>query len=696
MMLKTSHFTVIAFSWLVSLASVSLADAGLESEKLVSLTIVPAEATVSGNGLSRQFVLIGTYADGFNRDLTLRGDWTLSDPDAGDFLTGGRLTARSTGNVTLTARFAGRTATSAVRVKVSEEKRPFSFRRDIGAILTKRGCNTTDCHGTVKGKGGLKLSANALDAKEDFGWIVEGGTFQVLTAESKGPRIPRVDKKNPEQSLILTKPTDDDHGGGKRFDVGSADYLAILQWIRRGAPYGEETEGSAAVVKVDVFPPEIVLEMSGQHQLLVTAHLSDGSTEDLSGQVMYVPTDPLVIEVSDTGVVKPLKPGETSILIRAAGFAVSTRVGVVQEAVANYPEVRSRNFIDRFVFAKLRKFNVVPSELSSDAEFLRRICLDLAGTLPPPERVREFLSSIDPDKRNQLIESLLQSPEYVDYWGFLFSDLMRATFVTSNDAAMTKAYEDWVVNSIAANKPYDQMAREKIAATGFSAPARNLQYVGEPLAPEQIMAEQIRIFWGKRLDCAQCHNHPFEIWTQNQFWGLTAYYGGLEELRGSKVFFDRLDRDWGKPVAHPRTHAKVSPTFIDGTPLSVDERLSPRARLAEQIIASPDFAEAAVNRVWGYLFGRAIVAPVDDFRATNPPTHPELLDALAKDFRARGYDLKQLIRTIVQSRTYQLSGEPNDTNRDDKINYSRALPRPMEAAVLLDAISSATGVEEHF
>lgn len=696
MMMQNSHWVVIALSWLVSAASAVQAEPGLDSEKLVSLAVVPAEATLSGKSASRQFVLIGTYADGFVRDLTSRGDWTISNPDVGDLPSSGTLTARSTGNVTLTAQFAGRTALSTVRVNVTEGEQPFSFRRDIGGILTKRGCNTTDCHGTVKGKGGLKLSSNALDAKEDYNWIVEGGTFQVLSAESKGPRIPRVDKVNPEQSLILTKPTDTDHGGGKRFDVGSSDYLAILDWIRSGAPYGEDAGGAAAVVKVDVFPPEMVLEMSGQQQLLVTAYLSDGSTQDLSSQVMYVPTDPQVIEVGDTGVVKPLKPGETSILVRAAGFATSSRVGIVQETVANYPAVQSWNFIDRFILAKLRKFNIVPSELSSDAEFLRRICLDLAGTLPPPDRAREFLSSTDPNKRNQLIESLLQSPEYVDYWGFLFSDLMRATFVTSNDAAMTQAYEDWVVNSIAANKPYDQMAREKIAATGFSAPARNLQNVGETIPPEQLMAEQVRIFWGKRLDCAQCHNHPFEIWTQNQFWGLAAYFGGLEELRSSKVFFDRLNRDWGKPVSHPRTHEKVSPKFIDGTPLPADDQLSPRARLAEQIVTSPDFAESAVNRVWGYLFGRGIVDPVDDFRATNPPTHPELLDALAKDFRARGYDLKQLIRTIVQSRTYQLSGAPNDTNRSDQINYSRALPRPMEAAVMLDAISSATGVDEHF
>ncbi len=696
-MLKTSHVAAIVLSWLISSTSVAQAQTQPDSESLVSLAVVPAAATLSGKGVSRRFVLIGTYSSGFTRDLTLHGHWTLSDPAVGDLLASGTLSARTTGNVKLTAEFEGHAAASEVRVTVSEEERPFSFRRDIGAILTKRGCNTTDCHAAVKGKGGFKLSSNTLDAREDHRWIVEGGTFQVLTAESKGPGIPRVDRDNPEKSLILTKPTMTvDHGGGQLFDAGSVDYLTILEWIRNGAPYGEDSGGGAAVTKVGVFPQEMVLEMAGQHQLLVTAHRSDGSTEDLSDQVMYVPTDPQVIEVSDTGVVKPLKPGETSILIRAAGFAVSTRVGVVQEAVADYPDVEIRNFIDRFIFSKLRKFNIVPSELASDAEFLRRICLDLAGTLPPPERVREFLASTEPDKRNRLIETLLQSPEYVDYWGFLFSDLMRATFVTSNDAAMTKAYEDWVVNSIAANKPYDQMAREKIAATGFSAPARNLQYVGEPLAPEQIMAEHLRIFWGKRLDCAQCHNHPFEIWTQNQFWGLTAFYGGLDELRGSKVFFDQLDRDWGKPIRHPRTGEKVSPTFIDGTPLSANEQFSPRARLAEQIIASPDFAEAAVNRVWGYLFGRAIVSPVDDFRATNPPTHPELLEALAKDFRARGYDLKQLIRTIVQSGTYQLSGTPNDTNRDDQINYSRALPRPMEAAVLLDAISSATGTDEHF
>jgi hypothetical protein len=636
------------------------------------------------------------------RDVTSIARLSLSASEKGVIDKSGKFTAKADGDVKLTAQFEGGQAETAIRVRGAGEKRPFSFASDIGAILTKRGCNNSDCHGGVKGKGGLKLSIDAQFPRDDYKWIVDGGTFQVLTSDT-GPKAPRINSKEPEKSLVLQKPTMQlAHGGGERFKAGSADYQALLTWIRAGAPFGADSaEGAVSVERMEVFPKELVLDSGGRHQLLVTAYYSNGRREDITGQVLYVANDPSVIQVDENGLVQAKKTGETAVLIRAAGRAVSASIGVIEKPLANYPKVEARNYIDEFVLAKLRKFNIVPSDLSGDSEFLRRICLDLTGTLPPPSRVREFLADRNPRKRDELIDRLLESPEYVDFWSYRFGDLLRATYNSLQDLRMTRAYEDWIADSIAANKPFDQMARERIAGQGYSAPARNFYYFVEFLRPEIIMPELVRVFWGRRMECAQCHNHPFEHWSQDQFWGLSAFFAGLTELQESKVVLDTLggghvDQPRDMTLRHPRTKEKVFPAFLDGSKLPQAQWMDPRARLAESITSNPYFAEATVNRMWGYFFATGIVEPVDDFRTTNPPTNPELLRALAKDFRDTGYDLKHLIRTIVQSRTYQLSATPNETNKDDRINYSHAQPKALEAAILLDAISAATGVPEDF
>ncbi|HJT77700.1 MAG TPA: DUF1549 and DUF1553 domain-containing protein, partial [Gemmataceae bacterium] len=359
------------------------------------------------------------------------------------------------------------------------------------------------------------------------------------------------------------------------------------------------------------------------------------------------------------------------------------------------------NFIDDHVFAKLRKLRIVPAPPSRDEEFLRRVCLDLTGTLPPPERVRAFVADRDPAKRDKLIETLLDSPQFVDFWTYRYADLFRVNHTSLQKLKRTYLYLDWVRLSIAANKPYDQMARERIAAQGYGGPTSHVFRVGDFIAPQEVMAEEMRVFAGVRLECAQCHNHPFEAWSQDQFWGLAAFFGRMTVAGTDNdgLLIDLPSADAGrKGLTHPRTKRPVKPTFLDGSQPAGCDPADLRMSLARWMTApdNPYFARAAVNRVWGYFFGRGIVDPVDDFRTTNPPTHPELLDELARRFREGGYDLKALIRTIVQSRTYQLSGATNPTNRADEINYSRARPRALDAVVLLDAISRVTGVEEQF
>ncbi len=674
--------------------------------KLRSLRIVPHDPTIRGANASQHFLVLGAYSDGVERDLTDQSAFSLTNSKVAKVEPGGRIMALADGKAVLTARFDRQSITTRIDIAGSQQTRPFSFPTDVGAILTKNGCNDSTCHGGPKGKAGFKLSINAMYPRDDYKWIVEGGTYQVLTADT-GPKVPRINLKDPEKSLLLLKPTFTvPHGGGERFKVGSRDYETILNWIRSGAPFGAENSEKVQIERLEVFPQQAVLDAQGTHRLLVTAWLSNGQREDLTDQVRFISNNPDVVKVSPEGLVQAVRTGETAVMIRSAGYAVSARFGVVSKFLSKYPQVPRNNFIDDFVFAKLRKFNIVPSQLSSDTEFLRRVCLDLTGTLPPPDRVREFVASKDAQKRQKLIDTLMNTPEFIDYWTFRLSDLFRVAFFANGYYTRSvQAYWDWVRDSIATNKPYDQIALERISGLGSGGTSRHFLNNAEVGKPEQKMAEEVRVFLGRRLDCAQCHNHPFEAWSQDQFWGMAAFFGNMDLIGGwtgdSGVLFEnpkRAEAVWNasRKVVNPRTQQEVKPTFLDGEPLSEEYRADPRLKLAKWIVSQPYFAEAAANRFWGYFFSRGLVEPVDDFRSTNPPTNAELLRALAKDFREHGYDIRYLIRTMVNSRTYQLSSLPNETNKDDLINYSHALPRPLDAEVLIDAISYVTGVPEEF
>jgi len=705
MSMRASNSGRVLASAIVIVLVVLSAQAGEEKPSeptLVSLRLFPDSVTLTGAQASQQFVVLGSFADGLERDLTPTARLSLSDSKKGEIDDAGKFVVRSSGELVLTAAIGSRVTQAKIRIEEAEKPLGVTFTRDVERILTKRGCNDATCHGGVKGRGGFRLSVYGVYPREDYKAIVAGGTFRVLTAD-ENPKYARIDLKQPEKSLVVLKPTFSvPHEGGVRFEVGSADYETILNWIRSGAPYGDEGgKPETTVERVEVSPKDVVLQSGARQQLIVTAHLSNGRREDITDQVRYITSDSGVVDVNETGVLLAKKTGEINVLIRTPGHTLSTDVGVIEKPIVKYPRVARRNYIDDHVFAKLRKFQMLPSELSGDQEFLRRVCLDLTGTLPPPQRVQEFVADKSSQKRDRLVEILLNSPEYVDYWSFRFGDLLRATYVTSNNTKATRAYQNWITNSIATNKPYDQMARERIGAQGYSAPARNFYYIAELTTPDILMPELIRLFMGRRIECAQCHSHPFEAWSQNQYWGLAAFFAGYTEVRDSTLIIDVLggghvDQPKDMMVMNPRTKEKVLPAFLDGTQLPPNAWMDPRMHLAKWVTAHPYFAEATANRLWSFFFGRGIVEPVDDFRSTNPPTHPELLQALAKDFKDSGYDLKQLMKTIVQSRTYQLSAAPNESNKEDEIAYSRASARPLEAAVLLDAITSVTGVPEKF
>ena len=667
-------------------------------EDLRGFRLIPSQVSLRGQGASHAFLMLATDSRGLEVDITSECRFSLSDERLAQVTSDGLLMARGDGELELRAEVAGQQFTAAVRIKGTAQARPFGFARDVVGIFTRNGCNGSECHGGVKGRGGFKLSLHGINPREDYRWTVKGGVYQVLSPKAAEPFDPRVDLQDPEQSRLLLKPTMGlPHGGGQRFEQDSADYRTLLEWIRRGSPYGAGGEKESRIERLEVYPREAIMEPGARRRLLVTAYLDDGRSQDLSPEVLYESSDPAVVDVSPAGVVHALKPGQARVAVRAAGNLFQVRCGVIQRPLAHYPEVAGRNFIDDQVFDRLQKLHILPAGRSSDSAFLRRVCLDLTGTLPPPGRVREFLADRDPRKRERLIERLLNSPEYVDYWTFRFADFFRVVYRNAY------SYKSWIRESLARNKPYDQMARERVAAQGGGGATRHFikSVSGEVMRPHEKMGEDVRVFLGIRLDCAQCHDHPYETWTQDQFWGITAFYGQLTRIRTPSVFMDDIsgneEQPEGPKVIHPRRRQEVVPSFLDGSPASATG-VNPRERLADWMTApeNPYFSRAIVNRVWDNFFGKGLVEPVDDFRPGNPPSHPELLEALAEDFRRSGYDLKHLMRAIAQSRTYQLSGDLNPTNREDEINHSRALPRRLDAEILLDAISRATGVEEAF
>lgn len=675
----------------------------LNSPQLKSLRIVPSTISLFGPANEHRFLVMGAYSDGVERDVTLSCGLSVSAPEVVRVDQNSKLVSFGSGKATLKAQLNGLAATASIRVNIEPEREPFNFQREIGTILVRRGCAASECHAGVKGRGGFKLSLDAMYPEKDYRWIKQGGNYQVLVAEPEGPMVPRVNIEQPDKSLLLLKPTKSvPHHGGNLIQVGSNDYRTILDWVRRGAPYDEAGAEELRATKISINPSEVFLTQGATQQLLIIADLVDGRQEDWTGRARYKSDNPDVIEVDQSGIMRAHRPGEAVITVRVPGKAVATRMGVIDRIIPEYPPIPGRNLIDEHVFAKLRKLHILPSELSTDWEFLRRVCLDLTGTLPPPERVREFLASRDPKKRDRLIEVLMDSPEYIDFWTYRFSDPFRvalsATYPSSPKGAFW--YSEWIRKSIEQNKPYDQMARERISAQGSYGATRHFR----PRLPSDTMNEQVRVFMGRRLDCAQCHDHPFEPWSQDQFWGMAAFFGRLAYVFNYTDYrYAVVDMTTGTgmhgdetPVTHPRTKKIMEPVFLDGRKLTENEQEDPRLALADWVTSQPYFSEAAVNRIWSFFFGRGLVQPVDDFRTTNPPTHPRLLQALADEFRKSGYDVRHLIRLIVQSRTYQLSATPNRTNFDDNINYSRSVPRRMEAEVLLDAISQITGVPEIF
>ncbi|MED5401361.1 MAG: DUF1549 and DUF1553 domain-containing protein [Planctomycetota bacterium] len=578
--------------------------------------------------------------------------------------------------------------------EVRAETGPVDFERDILPIFTRFGCNAGSCHGKQAGQNGFKLSLLAFDADFDF---------DALTKEGRGRRIFSVD---PERSLLLSKPTGrNPHGGGKRLEPDGPEYRRLLTWIRAGMP--RRVPGAARLERITVKPEQEVLTPRGTRQIQVTAHYSDGTKTDVTRYSQFQSNEAAIAGVDDSGRVTAQGIcGEAAIMARYMGQIAVFRPtiplsGNVPERV--YNELPRKNFIDSLVWKKLQRLRITPSKECSDEKYLRRVYIDIIGRVPTTEEATAFLDESKADRRRRLVDSLLEQPEYAEHWANKWADLLRPNPYRVGIKAVLN-YDAWVRRAFRQNMPYDQFVRELVTARGSTYRNGAVTLFRDRRDPGERTTIITQLFLGIRLECARCHHHPFEVWAQEDFYSFAAYFTNVSRkgtglsppISGSEeVFFTTAG---SSTMAHPRTGATLVAKPLFGTAPALDGETDPRESLATWMTSkqNPFFAKVMVNRVWADLMGRGLVEPVDDLRATNPPTNPELLDALAKDFQDADFDIKALVRRIAGSHVYALSSLPGKRNVQDTRNYSRHYRQRLRAEVMLDAIVGITGIPESF
>ncbi len=563
---------------------------------------------------------------------------------------------------------------------------PVTFLRDVAPILNKVSCTSGPCHGAAKGKNGFKLSLRGYDPQFDY---------EALLYDLSGRRFNRAE---PGRSLMLAKPTQQvPHGGGLRFEKDSSYYKTIYEWIKQGVPYGDPAKDN--VVALDVQPKDVAMPKPGEiAEVKVVARFGDGQTRDVTKEATVESNTPDVAKVDPASKVSGERVGEATLLVRYQGKYATVPVTILNPKPGfAWKPLPQNNYIDQLIDAKLQKLRIQPSPATDDAAFLRRVSLDLTGQLPSPDDVRAFLA--DPAatklKRAKKIDQLIASSAFTDQWTVKWGDLLQSSRKFLGEKG-TYAFREWIRESIAANKPYDKLVRELLTSHGstYDDPAAN--FFRATRDPKATMEKTTQVFLGVRMVCAQCHDHPFERWTQNQYFQMAAFFSAVG-LRpgyeiGEEIIYDQRE-DY--EMKHPKDSRVVAPEFLIAStaPVKIPSDQRRRDALATWLVSkeNPFFAKAIANRVWSYFFGRGIIDPVDDIRASNPAVNPALLDALTKDLTDHGFDLQHLMRTIVNSRSYQASFSTNEWNEKDADNFSHAIPRRLTAEQLMDAVASAAG-----
>jgi hypothetical protein len=660
------------------------------------LAVYPTAVALKGSDASQQLIITAALSGGGQFDLSGDVKFEVADAKVLQIAPSGRVIPLANGSTTITARYGDRTVAVPVTTTAMDENLPINFPNQVVPIFTKLGCNSGGCHGKSGGQNGFGLSLLGFVPEMDYAALVK---------EARGRRLlPAA----PEHSLVLLKAAGlIAHGGGKRMDVSSDEYKMLRRWIAAGTPYGDPDD--PVVAKISVYPEDRIVSRNSRQQLAVYAHYSDGTVLDVTRRAQYESNDQDIAVVDGAGLVRTLESsGQAAVMARYQGQVAVFRATVpLGRKIPEYTFAH-KTVVDEFTHKQWQKLGIVPSELSTDEVFVRRVYCDITGTLPMPAQVREYLADSSPDKRDRLIDRLLETPEYSYYFANKWADVLRVKRGNQQNRAFgTFAFHNWIRESIAADLPYDQFVGQILGAVGDETRCPPTVWYRDLQKPEQFVDDAAQLFLGVRMACAQCHHHPYEKWSQDDYWGLAAFFGRVGRKTVPMPFLGQNGQNNQRQVIFTKTSGDVTNKRTgrsaimrppDGEPVKVRPGEDPRQILVSWMVdaKNPFFARAVANRYWAHFFSRGLVDPVDDMRVTNPPSDPELLDALGRDLVEHGYSLKHLIKTICKSHTYQLSAMPNEFNKNDKRAFARYYPHRMSAEVLYDAVSQVTGAPPGF
>ena len=654
---------------------------------LLDVKVYPADVKLSTKRDRQALVVQASFSDATTQDVTDKSTFTLADKTLVK-LEKSILTPVADGKTTLTIKYGDKTLTVPVRVEKAKEDRPISFTLDVMPVFTKAGCNVGSCHGAARGKDGFRLSL--------FGYDPEGD-YHRITRENIGRRI---NLALPDDSLMLEKGAGRvPHTGGERFKADSDLYKTIARWLEAGAP--KDAADVATVVNVEIAPKQAVLEGTGAVQHLnVRATYSDGTVRDVTPLADYLTSNDGAAKVDGGGVVTAGNRGEAFVMARFAGYTVGSQVlSIPKDPNFNFPAVTENNYIDKHVNNKLRKIRITPSELCDDNTYIRRLYLDIVGLLPSVEETQQFVASADPKKREKVVDQLLERKEFNEIWVMKWAELLQIR--TDNNRFQYKSalhYYNWLEDQFSKNIPMNELVQELLIAKGgtFSNPAANFYKVETDVLK---MTENVaQVFMGMRIQCAQCHNHPFDRWKMDDYYSFAAFFSQVGRKTGEDQRETIVFNSANGGVRHPVGNKDMPPKFLGGE-LPTVGRGEDRREILARWLASPQnpfFAKNLANIVWQHFLGKGIVEPVDDVRISNPPSNPELLDALAEQFTASNYNFRKLVKDICSSRTYQLAAKSNESNASDDRNFAKGSIRRMRAEVLLDCINQVSVAKDKF
>jgi hypothetical protein len=670
-----------ALSVLVLFASVS---ATWAEPSITKLDVYPPDINLATKADLQRYVVVATRDDGVTLDVTAQSAVKLVDSGLCRHEKN-VLYPQADGQTTLEVEYQGLKAAATVAVKDAAADRPISFQLDIMPVFMRAGCNTGSCHGAARGKDGFRLSL--------FGFDPQGDYFR-LTREL-GDR--RINLASPADSLLIEKSIGAvPHTGGKRFDPDSEYNATLLRWLEAGAP--NDAGPTAAVLGVDLYPPKAVLEGEGTtQQFIARARYADGSDRDITSLATFMTNNDNSAPITEDGLVTAAARGEAFVMARFETHTVGNQVLVLPQGMQYEPPPVAGNYIDELIGDKLQKIRMLPSGLCTDEQFLRRVTIDITGLLPTEEEYHEFLADQDAAKRAKLVDRLLERKEFSEIWAMKWAELLMIKTTNQVSAKSAFLYASWLTDKIASNVPLDQMVQELLAASGgtFKEPATNYYQIElDTLKTSENVAQ---VFMGIRTQCAQCHNHPFDRWTMDDYYSFAAFFAQIGRKQGEDyreiIVFNR----GGGEVNHPVGGRQMKPKFLGGPEPDLNG-IDRREALAKWLTSTdnPYFATSVANRVWAHFFGKGIVEPIDDIRVSNPASNPELFDLLGDKLVEYKYDFRALVRDICNSHAYQRSTERNESNATDERNFAHGNVRRIPAEMLLDCISQVTSVSDKF